>query len=188
MSPIPQKIRKQIDQLPFYKVCSKACVPGHTCDGKITMEHTIIFGGKQLQELWAIIPICEFGHSVNKHQDGGDLNKEINLWIALSRALPKELMNISKATNYIRELNRLSLKYGFYTEQMAIDAYINRTPKKKDAVAMWFPLSKDLKYMVNLIQRNESLYIGLKQGPFDIIIKAIKEYHEKVLEEVKTHA
>ena len=186
MKAISPKIRKQIDSLPFYKVCAKACVKGHECNGRITMEHTIIFAGSQLDALWAIIPLCEFAHSVNTHQDGGDLNKEINLWIALNRAEMRDLILISKAVNYVKELDRLNKKYGSWSEDMAMSAY--KPAEKKDDVVLWFPLSKDLKYMVDLIQRNESLYIGLKQSPFDIITKAIKEYHDKVAEEVKTHA
>jgi hypothetical protein len=40
----------------------------------------------QLQERFAIIPLCEFHHSVNRFQDGGGMNKRMNVAIALRRA------------------------------------------------------------------------------------------------------
>ena len=79
------------------------------------MEHTLIYGGRQVDTAWAIIPLCSKAHAVNHFQDGGDLDKEINLWIALNRATDEELLAVSKATPYMRERARLNRKYGFYT-------------------------------------------------------------------------
>jgi len=82
-----------------------------TCDGRLTKDHTIIFGGKQLQEDWAIVDVCEYHHAVNKYQSGGDLNRELNTYHALLKATDQELMRVSKAINYLELKKRLSLKY-----------------------------------------------------------------------------
>lgn len=112
MTPIPPKLRAALALDPEYLVCCRHGYQKHVCDGPITWEHAVIYAGKQLQERWAIIPLCSKAHSVNFFQDGGDLNKEINLWIALNRATPAELQAISKAKNYEHERDRLNVIYG----------------------------------------------------------------------------
>lgn len=101
---------------PYYKVCARAGLHGHICDGRITFEHVLIYAGRQVQEYWAIIPLCECGHSVDHYQDMGDLNKSINVWIALNRATDDELRKYSKAVNYIQLRATLNLQYGVYTK------------------------------------------------------------------------
>ena len=93
----------------YYQKCSRRGDGG--CGGRITWEHAIIFAGRQLNEKWAIIPLCEYHHAVNMYQDGGNLNKEKNIYIALERATDDELQAISKATNYIELRDRLAKKY-----------------------------------------------------------------------------
>lgn len=121
MTKIPLKIKKQILLDPFYTVCARAGRHGHECSGRITWEHAVIYGGKQVQEVWAIIPLCEKGHSVDHWQDGGDLNKEINEWIALNRATDLELKGASKAVNYIHRRYYLNQKYGRYVVYNPVD-------------------------------------------------------------------
>lgn len=116
MTKIPKKILDDILSDPYYKICARAGYHGHICDGKITFEHALIYAGRQIQEKFAIIPLCEKAHSVNKYQDGGDINKDINVWIALSRATPDQLHNYSKAINYSAKLTMLNTQYGTYTE------------------------------------------------------------------------
>lgn len=87
MTPIPLKLRKQLEVDPYYSMCSRA---GSECNGRITWEHAIIYAGRQVQERWAIIPLCEFHHL------GKGLNKQINIFIALSRATPEELKKYPK--------------------------------------------------------------------------------------------
>jgi len=110
MRPISKKNREAIDHDPYYKKCARAMDGG--CSGRITIEHTIIYGGRQLDELWSLIPLCEYHHSVNTFQDSGDLNKEKNIWIALNRANFRQLDAISKAVNYSLLKIRLNKKYG----------------------------------------------------------------------------
>lgn len=110
MRKIPQELKDEIASDPYYEKCCMAF--RGDCDGRITWEHSIVFAGKQLNEKWAIIPLCEYHHAVNKHQDGGDLNKEMNVWVALNRATDDELRAISKAIDYLQLRERLNEKYG----------------------------------------------------------------------------
>ena len=111
---MPAKLRKQLSTDPFMSKCArKELLQDHTCQGRITWEHVFIFAGKQIQEDWAIIPLCELAHSVNRFQDSGILNKQINKWIALNRATDLQLIRHSVVENYIYERRRLNSIYGF---------------------------------------------------------------------------
>lgn len=68
---------------PFYKHCARA--DEFECSGRVTWEHALIYASKQMNEPFAIIPLCAYHHAVDKYQDGGDLNKLKNSWIAISR-------------------------------------------------------------------------------------------------------
>lgn len=107
MRKISQKVKEQLLQEP--QVCARRKDGG--CDGRITWEHTLIFGGKQIDEVWAIIKLCEYHHAVNTHQDGKGLDKEKNIWIALNRATDEELEKYSKAVNYKLMRENLNKKY-----------------------------------------------------------------------------
>lgn len=100
MRKIPDDLRADMASDPYYTRCARSCDGG--CDGRITWEHAIIYAGQQLNEKWAIIPLCEYHHSIGKHMDGGALDKNRNVCIALHRATDAELRAISKATDYIR--------------------------------------------------------------------------------------
>jgi protein involved in ribonucleotide reduction len=89
MRKIPLKLRSKLSKDPYYKKCCRGSEG--SCDGRITWEHAFIYAGTQIQEGWAIVPLCEYHHAVGKYQDGGDLNKDLNQFIALSRALDEEL-------------------------------------------------------------------------------------------------
>lgn len=110
MRAITPKQRQQIDEDPFYKVCCRRSEGN--CGGRITIEHVFIYAGRQIAEMWNYIPLCEYHHGVLNYQDGGDLNKEINAWVALNRATDAELLPYSKATNYIEMRSKLNNIYG----------------------------------------------------------------------------
>lgn len=110
MRKIPTKLKNEMLSDPYYKKCARE---DEHCDGRITLEHALIYAGKQVNAQWAIIPICAYHHSVDRHQDGPGLNKEINVAIALNRATDDELRSISKAVNYMALRDRLNLKYNF---------------------------------------------------------------------------
>lgn len=110
MRPIAQKNRKIIDSDPYYRFCARA--DEGDCQGRITIEHAIIVAGRQLDEMWALLPICAYHHSVNQFQDCGKMNKEKHEWLALNRATDEELEAISKAVDYKRKREYLNSIYG----------------------------------------------------------------------------
>lgn len=83
MRPIPQKLRAIIDSDPYYRVCARAKDGG--CEGRITIEHALIYAGQQINDLFALIPLCVWHHL------GDGLCKPKNQLIALSRATPEDL-------------------------------------------------------------------------------------------------
>lgn len=111
---IPLKLREELAADPVYSTCMLFGQDGHVCEGSITWEHAIRYAGKSYQKKWAIVPICEKGHAVNKFQDAGTMSKEINQWVALNRATDAELREISKAENYFQTKKYLNSLYGEY--------------------------------------------------------------------------
>lgn len=114
MNAIPKNLRKDLVSDPFYKTCARAGYHGHQCEGRVTFEHAMIFAANQIQEKWAIIPLCEKAHAVGPFQDGGDFNKKINEWIALNRATDQEILSICKARDYFRYRGLLNQIFGAY--------------------------------------------------------------------------
>lgn len=110
MRPISPKVKAQVLSEP--DICLRASEMG--CRGRITLEHAIIHAGRQIDAPWAILKICEFHHAVNQFQDGGNMNKERHVWIALNRATDSELKAISQAVDYLKLKERLNTKYGVY--------------------------------------------------------------------------
>ena len=113
MKKIPPKIRQELNDDPFMHICARwNFLHDHECQANpmngqlIEWEHALIFGGNQVQYAWAIVPFCWLVHS------GGQLIKEIGIWIALNRAPESELREISKAVDYIAMRERLNEKYG----------------------------------------------------------------------------
>ncbi len=117
MNKVPQKLRnkwRDEDLRGVVRECMRA--DEGNCQGRLTKEHSIIYAGKQLQEEWAILDICEFHHGVNNFQDRGDLNKEKHVWIALNRATSDELRALSKCIDQVALRDRLNLIYGVYKQ------------------------------------------------------------------------
>lgn len=101
-----------MDSMPFYHMCA---LRGYgECEGRITWEHAIIFAARQLNLLWAIVPLCERHHGVGRWMDAGTLDKNRNVWVALNRATEEELRAVSKAKDWLRERARLNAIYGPY--------------------------------------------------------------------------
>ena len=114
MRKIPDTLKNEILSDQFYTRCALAhCVGG--CAGRVTWEHAIIFAGRQLNEKWAIVPLCELHHGVNSYQDVTAPQKERSLWVAVNMATDAELIAVSKAVDYRRERERLNAKYGNYS-------------------------------------------------------------------------
>ena len=104
MRKISDSVKAQLLSEP--DVCARKATGG--CDGRITFEHAIIYAGRQLDEAWAIVKLCERHHGVNQYLDGGDLDKQENIRLALNRATDEELLAVSKSTDYIAMRDRLN--------------------------------------------------------------------------------
>lgn len=87
MRKIPPKLREEMASDPYYKKCARY---GSDCSKKITWEHAFIYAGKQVNEKWAIIPLCEYHHL------GAGLEKHANELIALRRATEADLLKYPK--------------------------------------------------------------------------------------------
>lgn len=115
MNNVPQKLRKQWAEEDFLqkkRICLR--YSEGNCQGRLTKEHALYYAGKQIQEDWAILDICEFHHAVGPFQGNGDLQKERHTWIALNRAPEDRLRALSKAEDKIALRDRLNVKYGVY--------------------------------------------------------------------------
>ena len=108
MRKISPKVKEKLLEEP--QVCARGKDGG--CAGRITWEHALIYAGKQIDEVWAIIKLCERHHAVNGYQDMGAMNKEKNVWIALCRATDEELKKYSKAVDLVALRGRLDKIYG----------------------------------------------------------------------------
>ena len=99
MRRISQRVKNEILNDPFYRICARAkLLHDHKCEGRLSFEHTLTFAGRQVDEVFAIIPLCDLAHGIGQFlNSGGILNKQINEWIALNRATDAELEKYSRA-------------------------------------------------------------------------------------------
>ncbi|MDY0388544.1 MAG: hypothetical protein RBT65_15760 [Methanolobus sp.] len=112
MRPIPQKLKQEIINDQFYKICIREKT--HNCGGRITWEHAIIFAGKQINEKWAILPVCERHHGVNSYQDRGDIDKRFHEWMALTRLFNSdEAYQEEQKKKYLRAWPEWERKYKY---------------------------------------------------------------------------
>jgi|TARA_R100001530_G_scaffold21901_2_gene17999 hypothetical protein len=89
MRKIPPDLLKQILNDPYYKKCIRH--KEKACEGRITLEHTFIYAGRQINEKWSIVPLCAKHHEVDQFQDAGTMDKEYGQYIALTRATDEDL-------------------------------------------------------------------------------------------------
>lgn len=125
MSKTPNKVKQEILNDPSRQYCALYGHNGHVCSGRITWEHALIYAGKQIQEKWAIVSLCEKAHGVNSFQDAGTMNKEINVWIALNQATEDDFKRFPRAfPPYLSERERLNKKYGVYQQKFVVEDQI----------------------------------------------------------------
>jgi hypothetical protein len=102
MRPIPPRLRAKLAADPFMHHCIH-----YTCHGKPEWEHAIIVGGKQLNEAWAIVPVCTF------HHRGEGLDKQYNRYRAYNRATDADFNAYPKsAPAWLQEKKYLNSIYG----------------------------------------------------------------------------
>jgi len=64
MKPMPPKLRKELSKDSYYKKC---CLT--KSNENIEWHHAWIYAGKQINEKWAIMPVCKEKHSAYKDSD-----------------------------------------------------------------------------------------------------------------------
>jgi len=89
MRPIPKKMLQQILDDPFYQKCIRDFEG--KCKGRITLEHSLIWAGRQINDIFAIVPVCACHHEVDEYQNSGQMDKQVNQLAALLRATPEDL-------------------------------------------------------------------------------------------------
>lgn len=87
MRPIPQNQKDIINTDPYFRVCARK---NHECSGRITIEHAWIYAGRQINEMWAFVPLCTYHHLYE------GLDKEENQRISLRRATDEDLAKYPK--------------------------------------------------------------------------------------------
>lgn len=124
MNNMPKKLREECARDPEYQTCMRnavlhdhECMPNPMTGRMIEWEHAMIYAHNQMQKKWCIVSLCWWVHS------GPDMVKEINIWLALSRATTKEILEISKARDYFRYLHYLNSKYGQYEQYKKESAF-----------------------------------------------------------------
>ena len=115
MRPIPLDTLRDMMKNPFYRKC---CICGYY---KVQFHHHLIYGGQQINELFAILPLCKKCHDeANKRYMSEKLD-----WVMLNRASEDELMRYSKVVNLQRRLVYLNSKFGSFTVKQ------NEQPKRE---------------------------------------------------------
>lgn len=99
MRPIPLALKQKMEKNPFM---SKCAYPG--CFTHPEWEHAFIYAGKQINDEWAIVPVCAF------HHRGRGLDKWFNQWIAINRASFSDLSKYSKR-NWFYVQDKLNYKF-----------------------------------------------------------------------------
>lgn len=116
MNKTPKELNEQMNEDQFYTRCCLRQFGG--CGGvnfsgrSIERHHALIYAGRQLQKLFAILPTCPDHHRIANRKD----IKEKFDWVLLNRATEEELEAISKSTNYKRERDRLNNIYGVWKQ------------------------------------------------------------------------
>lgn len=105
---IPKKLLNEILQDEYYETCARAdeC----DCKGRITFEHALIYAGRQIQEKWAILPICAYHHAVDQYQDCGKMDKNKHEWLAISRMTEEDMQKYPRF-DWKQRLKYLNTKY-----------------------------------------------------------------------------
>lgn len=90
---------------PFYKKCCLSKVS--ECEGVIQWHHNLIYAGRQVNEVFCILPLCEKHHRDANVKKVKDL---LNL-IMLARATDEQMEKYSSAVSYKKLKERLERQY-----------------------------------------------------------------------------
>ena len=83
MRTIPKALRDKLAHDPFMRTCIRE--REGTCQGRITFEHAMLHAGRQVNEQWAIVPLCASHHLTDAYE------RPYGQWVALNRATDADL-------------------------------------------------------------------------------------------------
>ena len=106
MRKIPTKLREEMANDPTYS----RCIVTGRADEKIDWHHALIFGGRQVNEKWCILPLLHSVHEIEKMP----MVKDRLDWIMLNRATDEELKRYSKAVDLLAKRERLNKEFGIW--------------------------------------------------------------------------
>lgn len=109
MRKLSTKSKRAIETDEFYEKCCRR--DEGDCKGRITIEHALIYASRQIDEPFALLPVCAYHHAVDEYQDCGKLDKKKHEWIAISRMTPEDKEKYNKR-NWDQELSYLNSVYG----------------------------------------------------------------------------
>jgi len=100
------KLRTEIAKDPFMARCIYCDLKRQNeCRGKIEWEHAWIYAGKQINEKWAIVPVCTY------HHRGNGLDKGYNQYRAIIRADISDLQMRMPKRDWVQIKKHLVEKY-----------------------------------------------------------------------------
>ncbi len=103
---IPLKLRKQISADKFMKRCIYNDIGrGGECEGRVEWEHAFTYR-QQINEVWAIVPVCSY------HHRGNGLDKGYNEYRAIIRADIDDLCQRMPKKNWRQIKKYLISEYG----------------------------------------------------------------------------
>lgn len=91
---------------PYYQ----RCIRNSGCRGRITLEHALKYSGRQINEIWAIVPVCAYHHCVDQYQDCGDMDKRFHEYVAISRMTAEDRKKYPRR-DWLQDLKFLKTRY-----------------------------------------------------------------------------
>lgn len=104
MRKIPESLREEMANDIFYTKC---CIADETCAGRIEWHHNLIFGGRQVNEKFCILPVCHSHHDREKVKEIGERLD----YIMLNRESDENIVKFCKAIDYLSVKKILNAKY-----------------------------------------------------------------------------
>lgn len=90
---IPQHLK---DQIYLNKFFTKCCIADKDCQGRVSIHHNLIFAGKQVNEFWALLPLCGY-----HHYNEGRKNIKSKLNVIMRKRSNGELEKYEKIKKYV---------------------------------------------------------------------------------------
>lgn len=111
MRPIPLPLRDLLNDDPFMKKC---CY--QDCGSQdVEWNHALQYRGRQINEWYAIVPLCQYHHRGNNGTIFADV-KDWCSWVAIMRGM-KDLQAKYPKRNWLQEKNYLTRKFTKWYEE-----------------------------------------------------------------------